>query len=88
MNTTGTSLNTIQQELDRREKEYLHSSACFSVDGIRRNPELLQGYRQNFAVDCDRILHAKSYTRYIDKTQVFSMVANDHITHRVLHVQL
>ncbi|MDD5758623.1 MAG: HD domain-containing protein [Desulfobulbaceae bacterium] len=81
-------LNSIQQELDQREKEILHSHACFSGDGIRRRPEKLQGYRQNFAVDCDRILHSKSYTRYIDKTQVFSMVLNDHITHRVLHVQL
>lgn len=88
MSNIGTSLNAIQHELDRREKEILNPRACFSVDGIRRNPEKLQGYRQNFAVDCDRILHAKSYTRYIDKTQVFSMVANDHITHRVLHVQL
>jgi len=84
----GTMLNSIQQELDRREQEILHPHACFSSDGRRRRPESLQGYRQNFAVDCDRILYAKSYTRYIDKTQVFSMVANDHITHRVLHVQL
>lgn len=41
-----------------------------------------------FATDTDRILHSRSYTRYIDKTQVFYMVRNDHITHRVLHVQL
>lgn len=88
MNHNGTMLNTIQRELDRREKDILHPHACFSVDGVRRRTEELQGYRQNFAVDCDRILYAKSYTRYIDKTQVFSMVANDHITHRVLHVQL
>jgi dGTPase len=39
-------------------------------------------------VDVDRILHSLAYTRYIDKTQVFYLVANDHITHRVLHVQL
>lgn len=88
MRKTGASLNTIQHELDRREQEILHPRACFSTEGTRRKLELLQGYRQNFSVDCDRILHAKSYTRYIDKTQVFSMVANDHITHRVLHVQL
>ncbi len=88
VNPNGTMLNSIQHELDRREKEILHPQACFSVDGVRRRQEMLQGYRQNFAVDCDRILYAKSYTRYIDKTQVFSMVANDHITHRVLHVQL
>jgi dGTPase len=29
-----------------------------------------------------------AYTRYIDKTQVFYLIDNDHITHRVLHVQL
>ena len=36
----------------------------------------------------DRILHSKAYTRYIDKTQVFYLLKNDHITHRVLHVQM
>lgn len=88
MTHTEEVLNNIHHELDRREKAIFHHQACFSSDGLRRQPEMLQGYRQNFAVDCDRILHSKSYTRYIDKTQVFSMVANDHITHRVLHVQL
>ncbi len=88
MTHTEDVLNSIHNELDRREKDFFHQQACFSSDGIRRQPEMLQGYRQNFAVDCDRILHSKSYTRYIDKTQVFSMVSNDHITHRVLHVQL
>ena len=29
-----------------------------------------------------------AYARYIDKTQVFYLIPNDHITHRVLHVQL
>ena len=33
-------------------------------------------------------MHSRAYTRYIDKTQVFYLIANDHITHRVLHVQL
>jgi dGTPase len=44
--------------------------------------------RPPFAIDCDRILHSSAYTRYIDKTQVFYLLRNDHITHRVLHVQL
>src|SRR5665647_3230910 len=38
--------------------------------------------------DADRILHSKSFARFIDKTQVLFLVDNDHITHRVLHVQL
>ncbi len=33
-------------------------------------------------------MHSKAYSRYIDKTQVFFLIDNDHITHRVLHVQL
>ncbi|MDR2404832.1 MAG: HD domain-containing protein [Deltaproteobacteria bacterium] len=44
--------------------------------------------RPPFAIDCDRILHSLAYTRYIDKTQVFYLLRNDHVTHRVLHVQL
>lgn len=41
-----------------------------------------------FSRDSDRIIHSRAYSRYIDKTQVFSLIDNDHITHRVLHVQL
>ena len=44
--------------------------------------------RPAYFKDIDRIIHSLSYTRYIDKTQVYSFVDNDHITHRVLHVQL
>jgi dGTPase len=44
--------------------------------------------RPPFYRDADRILHSRAYTRYIDKTQVFFLIENDHITHRVLHVQL
>lgn len=44
--------------------------------------------RPIFYRDIDRIIHSLGYTRYIDKTQVFSFIRNDHITHRVLHVQL
>ncbi|HJH32217.1 MAG TPA: HD domain-containing protein [Methanosarcinaceae archaeon] len=44
--------------------------------------------RPPFYRDGDRIIHSRAYARYIDKTQVFFLVDNDHITHRVLHVQL
>ncbi|GHV16807.1 deoxyguanosinetriphosphate triphosphohydrolase-like protein [Fibrobacterales bacterium] len=44
--------------------------------------------RPPFFHDTDRIIHSKTYTRYIDKTQVFYLFKNDHLTHRVLHVQL
>ncbi len=76
--------------LDIREKENLCSLACFSSSAKRRHKEKYRKkeYRQPFAADSDRILNSLAYTRYIDKTQVFSLIQNDHLTHRVLHVQL
>ena len=45
-------------------------------------------WRPNFAHDIDRIIHCPYYNRYSDKTQVFSLIKNDDITRRSLHVQL
>ncbi|EKD33691.1 MAG: hypothetical protein ACD_75C02624G0007 [uncultured bacterium] len=86
-NLPGTLLPPLA-ELNRKEALRLAPAATRSVEGIRRSVEDREGYRQQFALDADRILHSRAYSRYIDKTQVFSLVANDHITHRVLHVQL
>ncbi len=82
------TLFSILEDLNRNEKIYLSPYATCSGSGIRRYPEEKKGYRQQFALDADRILHSRAYMRYIDKTQVFCLVDNDHITHRVLHVQL
>lgn len=84
------NLNIISLALKERETEILSPVATLSVTGVRRFPDerLEEGYRQTFSVDADRILHSRAYTRYIDKTQVFYLIHHDHITHRVLHVQL
>ena len=83
-------LGMIQAALNGQEGERFSPIATLSRRGIRRESEanLENGYRQAFSVDADRILHSLAYTRYIDKTQVFYLIENDHITHRVLHVQL
>ena len=81
-------LLNLKDRLDAREQNHLCSLATLSRNGIRRRQKDQTGHRQAFALDADRILHSRAYTRYIDKTQVFYMVSNDHITHRVLHVQL
>ncbi len=80
----------LKQRLNDRESRFLTPGAAYSQDAIRRLSEeqVDCGHRQNYSVDSDRILHSLAYTRYIDKTQVFYLVDNDHITHRVLHVQL
>ena len=83
-------LDMIRLALKQRETKILSPIATFSSEGARRfHDELLEeGYRQPFSIDVDRILHSRAYTRYIDKTQVFYLIHHDHITHRVLHVQL
>jgi len=83
-------LDMIRLALKQRETKILSPIATFSAEGVRRfHDELLEeGYRQSFSIDVDRILHSRAYTRYIDKTQVFYLIHHDHITHRVLHVQL
>ena len=45
-------------------------------------------WRPPFVQDVDKIMHCPYYNRYTDKTQVFSLIKNDDVTRRSLHVQL
>ena len=53
--------------------------ACRDSDAIRLIEEK-SDFRSDFFRDIDRIIYSLSYTRYIDKTQVFSNSTNDHIS--------
>lgn len=84
---------SISDRMARRmaDRESLFSPrATRNVDYLRRSARKPEEpvIRPPFSRDADRIVHSKAYSRYIDKTQVFYLVENDHITHRVLHVQL
>jgi dGTPase len=83
-------MSRARSALDEQEVKQLSERAALNRDAIRRAPEEREDtdYRQDFSIDVDRILHTRAYARYIDKTQVFYLIKNDHITHRVLHVQL
>ena len=70
------------------EKEkYCSEFATTSKEG-KRIKEDEEDFRTPFYRDIDRIIHSLSYTRYVDKTQVFSYKENDHISKRITHVQL
>ncbi|WP_405341077.1 deoxyguanosinetriphosphate triphosphohydrolase family protein [Fibrobacter sp.] len=76
----------IEVRLNAKEAS-LAPYACKSAQAVRFH-EAPEDLRPNFFHDSDKIIHSYCYSRYIDKTQVFYLVENDHITHRVLHVQL
>lgn len=61
--------------------------ATYNKDALRFSP-IEDDIRTPFFRDVDRIIHALSYTRYADKTQVYAFKDNDHISERMLHVQL
>ena len=78
---------SLRAYLDKHESLYSPLAAT-SADAVRRHNRKAPDIRTPYSRDADRIIHTRAYTRYIDKTQVFYLVENDHITHRVIHVQL
>lgn len=78
---TNAKNNFLNKEL------YLSKYATKSTDAIRIEEET-EDIRPAFFRDIDRIIHAYSYTRYLDKTQVYTRNENDHISKRITHVQL
>ena len=62
-----------------------------STDGdiIRRDPshDIANVQRPAYVRDIEKIMNVPYYNRYSDKTQVFSLVRNDDISRRALHVQ-
>lgn len=69
------------------EKKY-SSFACLDENAIKLKKEVADPFRSVYFRDADKILFSLSYSRYTDKTQVFSFQDNDHITKRIVHVSL
>ncbi|MEG0026005.1 MAG: HD domain-containing protein [Bacilli bacterium] len=65
----------------------LSKYASKDKDAFRLNHED-NDMRPNYFRDIDRVIYSLSYARYTDKTQVFSNIKNDHISKRIIHVQL
>lgn len=70
-----------------KKESNLSPYATKSGDAIRLNDQQ-EDIRPPYFHDIDRIIHSMSYTRYANKTQVYSEFDNDHISSRMVHVQL
>ena len=77
----------IAKENFLNKEKYLSEYACKSSDYIRLNEDI-EDIRPPYFRDIDRIIHSLSYTRYLDKTQVYTNNSNDHVSKRITHVQL
>ena len=80
----------IKEQIDvtlQKRQDALSKYACHDKDAVRYHP-FKEDYRPPFWHDTDRIIYNLSYSRYSDKTQVFSFEDNDHISKRMTHVQL
>ena len=56
-------------------------------EAIRLYP-IEEDFRTSFSRDIDRIINYASFTRYMNKTQVFSFKSNDNVQTRIVHVLL
>lgn len=66
--------------------KYLSKYATCDDDAIYLR-KVSNDFRTPFFRDIDRIIYTLAFTRYSDKTQVFSFKSNDHLTKRMIHVQ-
>ena len=62
--------------------------ACYDHEAYRFYNVIDDDFRAPYYRDSDRIVYSLSYTRYMDKTQVFSFNENDNISKRMTHVQM
>ncbi len=80
------NMQTIRENLEQREKEYLSPYATLSINSKGRLRQEEQcDIRPVFQRDRDRIIHCKSFRRLKDKTQVFLTPEGDHYRTRLTH---
>ena len=70
------------------KNNYLAPYACRDSEAYRFKNVIDDDFRTPYYRDGDRIVYSLSYTRYMDKTQVFSFNENDNISKRMTHVQM
>ena len=81
------TIDKIRENMNLKNK-YLSKFACKDNEALRLKEEHSDDIRTSFFRDIDRIVYSLSYTRYMDKTQVFSFNDNDNISKRMTHVQM
>lgn len=80
-------LEKIRENMDIKNN-YLAPYATRDSEAYRFKNRIDDDFRTPFTRDSDRIIYSLAYTRYMDKTQVFSFNDNDNVSKRMTHVQM
>ena len=80
-------LEQVKKNMEAKNN-YLSKMATKDSEAFRFTEVKDNDFRTPFFRDIDRIVYSLSYTRYMDKTQVFSFNDNDNISKRMTHVQM
>lgn len=80
-------LEKIRENMDVKNN-YLAPYATRDSEAYRFKNRIDDDFRTAFTRDSDRIIYSLAYTRYMDKTQVFSFNDNDNVSKRMTHVQM
>lgn len=80
-------LEKIRENMDIKNN-YLAPYATRDSEAYRFENRIDDDFRTAFSRDSDRIIYSLAYTRYMDKTQVFSFNDNDNVSKRMTHVQM
>ncbi len=75
------------EDINKNYDDDLSPYACKNADAVQPRERRFAILRPPYSYDADCILHNPFYSRYADKTQVFSFYKNDDLTRRALHVQ-
>ena len=82
------SENIIQKMKTERENGTFEKFAFEEKNAVCRGGKSpWQGYFTPFTSDINKIMRCPNFSRYADKTQVYSLFKNDDMTRRSLHVQ-
>ena len=85
MKSDNDIIEKIKEQMSKQE--IILSDYATKYSQAIRLKEESKDLRLDFARDIDRIIHSPSYTRYLDKTQVYSDSDNFNISKRMTHVQ-
>ena len=81
----------LTKKIEQETKENSYARLAFDERNILRRVDETGSkifWTTPFIRDIDKIMHSPYFSRYADKTQVYSLFKNDDMTRRSLHVQL